>query len=331
MDLDKFRECLARNQDHVRSLLNEQGDQRHPLMRNWTNKSLVVDWQTIRERLLNCVNRSQQFAESDPSKVLMPRVVHRIWLTSDTNPFEPPEDKVNCILETARDLGPTWMHILWVQDMSLIPKTVDLLTGSKLPIEVKAISGGKIDPRCVPKINVLIAEKKFTLACDILRMAVLHRWGGVYADIGIKFGYRIAELMLRYDYAFIFWKNWFFQTSLMAAPPNSHVTFYFLEFLAQPRLVPLYMVGDINSLSEVWLLSGPLVTYLVLNLCGSNTNLLMLAANVDLISWGALRSWYALDDSGKPQFGSQLIHESRSSLFRQSDWVLSSDATGAPD
>lgn len=139
----------------------------------------------------------------DPEKFRIPLITHRIWITSvhapreimDTEMFTG-EMKENITmtlntLEQALKNDPAnkdgklkWKHYLWVNDKTLIPKTIAYVESEGYEVrELKELkSMDSVLTEALEDYTTVRERRAAGAAADIARMAVLYEMGGIYMD-----------------------------------------------------------------------------------------------------------------------------------------------------
>jgi mannosyltransferase OCH1-like enzyme len=122
-----------------------------------------------------------------PPESRIPHLLHRVWVTSDTDPYEVPPDRLRCYLSTIHtELPADWKHCFWCLDKTKIPETVKALeeTGR---VEVKELKEIWSRLRGREVFERLINARLYTQCCDVIRLNVVDLFGGVYTDFGVQF------------------------------------------------------------------------------------------------------------------------------------------------
>ena len=133
-------------------------------------------------------------------KLKIPAISHHIWLTSADKPKEINPIDLNHILNTLKilDAGELkWQHILWTNLPNLIPETVKKLQATGMEIKnVKELKNELLQD----DIDLMIKQKSFSEASDLIRYMALQEYGGVYNDTDYEIFKPIDGLMQLYDF-----------------------------------------------------------------------------------------------------------------------------------
>lgn len=141
----------------------------------------------------------------------IPYLMHQIWLTHPSSPREMFDNDIELILENKELLAQDnhdWNYIIWVNDKSIIPNSVNTL--EEHGIEVREIADYQEAISSYEQILSMIEEKAWGLASDILRYEFIKHFGGVYADVNFKFDRSVEDELYKYDYFSISQGNAFF-------------------------------------------------------------------------------------------------------------------------
>lgn len=157
----------------------------------------------------NKMHRSSQQAKVDRDSI--PNILHHIWLTHPDNPKEIFSGDIQTVLKNKKLFSKDpvkWRHIVWTNDKSLIPNSMDYL--EKEGIEVISINDYQDNIELFDLIMNLIDLKSYGAASDVLRYAILNHMGGVYADLNFLFDKGMYETLLKYDFLTQDMRNNFF-------------------------------------------------------------------------------------------------------------------------
>ncbi len=137
----------------------------------------------------------------DSSKELkIPAIIHFVWLTSEKKPKEINEIDLNHIINSLKTLKKSplnWQYILWTNNESLIPETINSL--APYEIEVKNIHNLK-NFELINDIGNMIKNNSFSEASDLVRYLALQEYGGVYSDTDTEIFKDISHLLQQFDF-----------------------------------------------------------------------------------------------------------------------------------
>lgn len=131
----------------------------------------------------------------------IPYIVHHIWFTSPSNPREISKSEINNIINAKEMLGEDhskWSHIVWTNNKSLIPFSVEKLEGSG--IEVRSIEDYKQEFKLYEMVSHFIEQKSWGIASDAIRYNILQKFGGIYSDLDFGFSRSVENDMYKYDF-----------------------------------------------------------------------------------------------------------------------------------
>lgn len=163
----------------------------------------------------------------------IPRLIHGVWLTNEKQKREIPLEEIANILKTHQMFfqdNRQWQYVLWINDSNLLAKSISLLKSRGIRIENIA-SLKKDYPMLSKVLPDLINEGKWGIAGDIIRSCVIHKWGGVYADLDYIFLRNLEEEIYKYDFITTDYGDIFIDTFLFAAKPNHPILDTHLKLL----------------------------------------------------------------------------------------------------
>lgn len=243
----------------------------------------------------------------------VPRLAHRIWVTSNTSPALPPEPYVEQIFQAAEHPQNILTHIFWTNNAEVAEVVHGAARRRGTPILIADLALFDRDD-LYRTVEAFIADKKFVLAADVTKFLVLDRFGGIYGDLGIRYDLRVIELAGIVDYCLLLADNLFFQTCFVACPANSDLSGVFLAAMSNPEALAPYFMGpndEISSLDEVAVFAGPAFTAIAMLFLPEFSRTVIFPQKSDYISWGSLQSWYT---DGK-KFGNTRVKDSKVSVL----------------
>jgi hypothetical protein len=102
----------------------------------------------------------------------MEKIIHQIWI----GPYEIPNME-RYFINLVKEKNPDYEHILW--------------TDTNLP---------ELHPNVIERINFFSKEDNYALAADVLRIALVREFGGIYLDVDWECHKQIKDLNLEnYD------------------------------------------------------------------------------------------------------------------------------------
>ena len=150
----------------------------------------------------------------------IPYLVHHVWLTHPNHPKEISKYDIDTTIATKKLFAQDhdlWHHIIWTNDLSLIPSSVKTLEANG--IEVRSMQDYKDGIRLFDEINILIENKNWGVASDTLRYNIMESFGGVYSDLNFAFKRSVYNEVHKYDFFAQSLINCFF-----AAKPHHPIT-----------------------------------------------------------------------------------------------------------
>ncbi len=192
-----------------------------PMARNIYGQS-KEDLRVVRDKLTQVARK----VYNDPhigNMYIIPHKTHRMWETDALNPQEVPDDKLDYYFESIKKLPLDWKHYFWCNSPELLPKTIEKMKRSSVPIEICTFTEVIPTMKARHLYEALKAHKLFAIASDVMRYNILRK-GGLYSDIGMEFNVDLTPLIDRFEY--FWWKSLdygFLDLSLMAVGPNDKI------------------------------------------------------------------------------------------------------------
>lgn len=170
----------------------------------WINDFLVDAVDHWEEKVI-FVNekKHKNLAINVTSTLKIPRTLHHIWLTNAVQKREIAEEDIKNLLLTKELFshaasGEKWEQIVWTNDKSLIPHSVETLESTG--IKVREISEVTNHLKLSKEVKKLIEYGLWGMASDTLRYDLINYFGGVYADLNYVFARNVEAEIYRYDF-----------------------------------------------------------------------------------------------------------------------------------
>jgi len=131
----------------------------------------------------------------------IPRILHQIWVTNSERRREISAEDIQHILDAEKvflQSGQKWEHIVWTNDKSLIPISVEKLESNG--IKVREISEIENHLKYGEKVRELIEQEEWGMASDLFRYDIVYYMGGVYADVNFVFTRDVESEIYKYDF-----------------------------------------------------------------------------------------------------------------------------------
>lgn len=242
----------------------------------------------------------------------MPKIVHRLWITSAQAGFMPPEDYLRQIARQATFLGKEYSYVFWCNSDEIGAKIDAFFAGCGAPIEVRNLVRTFPGSPLLPVIEGFIQLRKYVLASDVAKFVILHRFGGVYADLGIQFSKELLALIQRADVALFLDVGMFFQPAFMAFKRESDIVCLWCQILRAPEILSAVIFGDLHQFTagqEVWLHGGLGFTAVFMLFRTSCSRVIVLPPQGTALQTHSQGSWYK--DGNK--FGNLTLNEAKPS------------------
>ena len=182
------------------------------------------------------------WSQPQPKKAYqVPKITHHIWYTTQDNPNEINDKDIRVIqeslLKTPRKDG--WKHYFWVNDPSLIPKTLAKL--APFDIEVNVISQNNIPGYNLFWQDAVQESQKIakSMPADMLTYLILDHYGGIYLDTDYELFNQIDDLAESYSFfAFEEPGNQFIGHAIVAAAPHHPIILEAENMIKRNRTQP---------------------------------------------------------------------------------------------
>ena len=245
-----------------------------------------------------------------PSRV--PPITHRIWITDPHNGCNPPADDIANFLKFSAEIRNDTMHYLWTNNREIEAALKNELKGEmQSNIEIANIES--IDDPLLGTVNNLIKSRKFVLAADLMKVAILYRFGGVYSDLGLYYDKKLFNLVRKADYTFRYGGS-FFQSSFIACARRSRIMSVFRDICTYPQVLDrsyALMGSSVKALDEVNIFSGVGLTVTLMLFLPATNHVLVIPPTSSHMASHSQRSWYG----DAPKHGNVLISESEATVL----------------
>lgn len=139
---------------------------------------------------------------SDVIEYKIPPIIHMVWVTDKNRPNEI-EDKYLQILQSnlkllSNNKDVIWQFMLWVNDPTLIPHTVNSL--APVGVNVRSVDELITEQDLLSKVYELIDNKYYALASNSIRYSALREHGGIYMDTDYEVFKVPYKLMKTFDF-----------------------------------------------------------------------------------------------------------------------------------
>jgi hypothetical protein len=271
----------------------------------------------------NAHNRVAQSLAGDKQFInykSIPKLYHKIWVTDVDNPSLPPDEFLGSLLHFCSQIGPEWTLVVWSNSDVVLTHIRSLLSSAKNSmLFVLTDDAFRHDP-LYQTAKRLIDARKFVVAGDVLKVAVIDRFGGIYSDIGLQLSSAVLDLCTYSDYVFLLGHAVFLQTSLLAAAPNSRITAFIKRVIQQPEAYRKSQIADTDRISgtdEVRAFSGVGTTISVILQLAPYERAIFLPTRSIFHEWQANGSWY----NGNGNFGNILISQSQPTVLSNEGYL----------
>jgi hypothetical protein len=301
----------------------------HPFIANFLghigwDKNTFIDF--IRRKHIDVLNDlfNRPLDTSLEPQSPFPKYCHKIWLTSQDDPRYPPEDYLPPYFSMCRSHPPDWTHYFWTNSAAVAHHIEEqaLKVGAKILVQnINFLSLGPVDST----LQALISHRKFVLAADVLKFAILDRFGGIYSDLGICFDEAILAIASSSDYTFVLAGNVFFQTSWISLHAGSLLSTLFLAILNNPEVFSSEYALDasqkVSSGSEVHTFAGLGYTACALLFMPKSATAFIFPPHSSHFTWRSQQSWFG----DTPKHGNVLISDTDPTIVTQDNYLAFSE------
>jgi hypothetical protein len=225
----------------------------------------------------------------------VPKIVHRLWITSVNEGFMPPPNYIKQIASQAKGLSSDYLYIFWCNSDEICGNLTVLFADYGAVISVRNFISVFRNDALIPIIQHFVDARKYVLAADVTKIMVLERFGGAYGDLGVQFGEGLLQLTQRSDAAVFLDSGMFLQPAFMALCPRSNIARIWSGLLKEPEVLSAIVLKDANEFTaghEVWLHGGVGFTVVFLLFQPSHYRVLILPPQGAALQTNSLGSWY---------------------------------------
>lgn len=201
---------------------------------------LILAPSLINERRWKYLNNPQSDIQKIPAKI------HHIWLTSPDKPSEVRPQDIENVIKTKKLFNKsnlTWEHILWTNDRSLIPASIEKLQQDG--IQVIDYHDYQNELHMVQEIDRKVAERQWGEASDTLRCVVTERFGGVYADLNFVFYRHMEYEVFTYHFITMTYSDYHVDNFFFAASPHHPIMQKAIELIYRNFVNPPHYIQHI--------------------------------------------------------------------------------------
>jgi mannosyltransferase OCH1-like enzyme len=161
---------------------------------NTNNEQAKIILEEMREKCLKLIRSESQKNEK------VNKLTHKIWLTDNKNGKIPNELMLYLLKRQYSELN-DFKHYLWVNNEEIGKEILKLIDCPDLDIELRNINefynykGRKV-------FDIFLKHKLFANACDIARIQIIHKYGGLYSDFGWAMTKNIPQYINNFDIMF---------------------------------------------------------------------------------------------------------------------------------
>lgn len=193
-------------------------------------------------------------AVKDKEKEIVPRIMHKIWVTHHSNPFDVPERLWDSLREFMNDLPSDALVYLWVMDVEPIRRSltaIKRIAQDRLKIKRAEELLKMMTPLMRDFFFKIYDSQQLAKASDILRFYALFEYGGVFTDLDLTIR---KGFLFTLDYnltilVFSLWRSHVPEIYFIACPPRHPSIKKFLGYWENHESLfkgPLRIVSDLD-------------------------------------------------------------------------------------
>jgi len=323
----KTTELYLLDLEVVKSSASSPGNGVHPLVSAMKDCFSFLTEGYIKQRFRAAADLSKNYLSvNDGVHDGISKVTHKIWLTDEKEPSLPEERFIQMYEDFLSPFSEDWLHFFWTNSIYVAYEFERRFSRQRVQVKVISSCEHVESFEVYGKVSQLIKKRKYAFACDLLRIEVLYRFGGLYSDIGIKFLGSPEDLLSKYPYVFILGDGLFLQNSLMGVRQFDPIMRKMIDISLNPHVVPRALIKEITPISEAWISAGPMITMIFLLSVPDQTPICLLKGNQNLLKWSSQKSWYKKEADGVGKYGSTIVGESQLDILSEDLWLSFSPA-----
>ena len=144
----------------------------------------------LRKKALDIINKNL------PEKEIN-KITHKIWITNPDNIYLPPDDIIDIVRKHYTNLN-DYEHYFWCNIYDVGLKIVNLLNLPDIKIKVCDLNEFEEYP-ATSVYNLFFKHRLFANACDIARIQIVHKYGGLYSDMGFEIKSSFSTYIKNFD------------------------------------------------------------------------------------------------------------------------------------
>lgn len=253
----------------------------------------------VRSFILQRMNAMRlKMTEPAPTYQAIPKIIHRLWLTSPSHASLPPALYLAQISSQSRTLQARnlkYQYIFWTNSAEICETLQKTFDAEEAPITVRNISGDFVSNSLMPVIVLFLDSKKYALAADVAKTMILSVFGGVYGDLGVQFSPDLLPLIHAADAAVFLDKGLFFQLALLAVRPGSEILGVWNSLLLHPEILTSIVLPKVEEFTpgqEVWMHCGVAFSVIFLLFQPKDFYVLVMPPQSSMMQTMSEGSWY---------------------------------------
>ena len=248
-----------------------------------------------------------------------PRLYHKIWLTGEDRPAMPPDNFLRKLIRSFNGTN-DWTLMFWTNHDEVRAKVGSALKGNVHSLILGDVKTTFENDLLYPTIQRFLAVQKYVVAGDVLKIALLSRFGGVYADLGLQLSLEVLDVLSIIDYAFLLGHAVFLQTSLIASKPQGRLMNLITAAMLRPEAYSRECIvtsATISATDEIRAFSGVGATMASVLFSKPTDRILFLPTKSKHFEWEAQGSWYKKDGVS----GNVVVSETEPTILSEAGYI----------
>lgn len=199
----------------------------------------------------NCL----QTIKKDLPEKQMKKLTHKIWLTKKEDGHLPNQAMIDILKNHYSELI-DFKHYLWCNNTKIGKQIIDLMEIDGLDIELHEICELE-NCKGSEMFNICLKNNLFANACDIARIQVVYKYGGIYSDFGWGMTKYISTYLKNFDIMFngenAEWCKGYISHNVIYSKKPDHIIFSeMLSYLENKKfLIDFNKEGNLFCMIEI--------------------------------------------------------------------------------
>jgi len=214
------------------------------------------------------------------------KITHKIWLTNINNPYEPDNRTQELIKQQYLNL-PKGIHFFWTNYPEFCKKFIlKWNIDNNINIQIRDVSEFKTYYGYTV-YQAFLNQNLFANACDILKLQVICKYGGIYSDLGFSIKSDIYKIIKNFNIVINgeFFEPGIVSHNILCSNIKEHYLYKtILKKIDNVNIRKKYY----NKIKNIWgiieLVSPRMITAAISSLCYDNDDTVLLIVNNEFTS-----------------------------------------------